>query len=157
DSTWPDDGEPDPPPTAEADPWPDPPAEEAYQGLAGEIVRRIEPASEADPAALLVQALGAFGNVIGREPHLVVEGDRHHTNEYVVIVGQTSKARKGTSWGRIKALFQEVEGDWATRHVVTGLSSGEGLLQAIRDPEQDEEGEGDPGVTDKRLLAYEPE
>src|SRR5262249_47577165 len=123
----------------------------------GEIVRTIEPASEADPAALLVQALVAFGNVIGREPHFVVEGDRHHTNEYVVIVGQTSKARKGTSWGRIKALFQEVEGDWATRHVVPGLSSGEGLLQAIRDPEQDEEGEGDPGVTDKRLLAYEPE
>ena len=75
-------------------PWPDPPAEEAYYGLAGRIVRAIEPQTEADPAALLVQVLVAFGNNIGRVAHFDVEADRHHANEFAVIVGKTSKARE---------------------------------------------------------------
>jgi hypothetical protein len=36
--------------------WPDPPGAEAFHGLAGEIVRLLEPASEADPAALAEKA-----------------------------------------------------------------------------------------------------
>ena len=35
--------------------WPTPPGPDAYYGLAGDIVRTIEPETEADPAALLVQ------------------------------------------------------------------------------------------------------
>jgi hypothetical protein len=160
-------GEPDLP--AET-PWPEPLAVEAFHGLAGEIVRTIEPTSEADPAALLVQTLVAFGNVVGRNAHFTVEGDRHHGNEFVVLVGRSSKARKGTSWGRIFRLFEEVEPQWATERVQSGLSSGEGLIWAVRDPiqkrervkERDkaayyEEVESDPGVADKRLLIYEPE
>jgi hypothetical protein len=54
------------PPIPEPPPWPDPPGEEAYHGLAGKIVRTIEPASEADPVAVLTQAMVAFGNIIGR-------------------------------------------------------------------------------------------
>jgi hypothetical protein len=46
--------------------WPAPPAAEALHGLAGRIVRAIEPASEADVAALLVQLLVAFGSAAGR-------------------------------------------------------------------------------------------
>ena len=89
-------GDPEPPVadlTPDEPPWPDPPAEEAFHGLAGRIVRTIEPASEADPAALLVQTLVAFGNVIGKAAWFTVEGDRHHGNEFVVLVGQTSKAQ----------------------------------------------------------------
>jgi hypothetical protein len=37
----------------------------AYYGLAGEIVRSIEPHSEADPVAILLQFLAAFGNAVG--------------------------------------------------------------------------------------------
>jgi hypothetical protein len=43
------------------DPWPDPPDGAAYHGLAGDVVRAIGPHSEADPVALLVQLLVAFG------------------------------------------------------------------------------------------------
>lgn len=49
--------------------WPDPPDEVAFHGLAGDIVRAIEPHTEADPVALLVQFLVAFGSVVGRGPH----------------------------------------------------------------------------------------
>jgi hypothetical protein len=157
-------------PLTETRPWPAPPGEEAFHGLAGRIVRTIEPVSEADPAALLVQVLLAFGNAIGRNPHFIVEGDRHRGNEFAVLVGKTSKARKGTSWGRIYGLMEQAEAQWAAERVQTGLSSGEGLIWAVRDaikkrervkergePVRFEEVEADPGIEDKRLMVYEPE
>ena len=55
--------------TPEAPPWPDPPAEEAFYGLAGQIVRTIEPSTEADLAALLMQVLLSFGSAAGRAAH----------------------------------------------------------------------------------------
>jgi hypothetical protein len=151
-------------------PWPDPPGEEAFHGLPGAIVRAIEPASEADRTALLIQALIAFGNVIGRGAHFTVEADRHHANEFAALVGRTSKARKGTSWGRIDRLYREAEEQWAAERVSGGLSSGEGLIWAVRDPitkrervkEKGQEPtyvevEADPGIEDKRLMIVEPE
>jgi hypothetical protein len=157
-------------PIPEPPPWPAPPGEEAFHGLAGDIVRAIEPVSEADPTALLVQVLVAFGNVIGRAAHFTVEADRHHGNEFAVLVGRTSKARKGTSWGHISRLFREAEEQWAAECVQTGASSGEGIIWAVRDPivkrervkergepVRYEEVEADPGISDKRLLVYEPE
>jgi hypothetical protein len=155
--------------TPDPPPWPDPPGEEAFHGLAGAIVGAIDPASEADRTAILAQTLVAFGGVIGRAAHFAVEADRHHCNEFVVLVGRSSKARKGTSWGRTFGLFREAEGPWAAERVQTGLSSGEGLIWAVRDPitkrERIKEGgevryeevEADPGIQDKRLLIYEPE
>jgi hypothetical protein len=138
--------------------------------LAGKIVQAIEPASEADRSALLVQTLVAFGSVIGRSAFFTVEADRHHANEFAVLVGRTSKARKGSSWGRIFWLYRGAEERWAEEQVQTGLSSGEGVIWATRDPVHKrerikergqparyEEVETDPGVWDKRLLVYEPE
>jgi hypothetical protein len=154
--------------TPEAAKWPDPPAQEAFYGLAGKIVRAIEPSTEADPAALLVQTLIAFGSVAGRSAHFGVEGDFHFANEFAVLVGRTSKARKGTSWGRVNRLFQQAEETFNER-VASGVSSGEGIIWAIRDAitkrerirekgaVRYEEVEADPGIEDKRLLIYEPE
>jgi hypothetical protein len=85
--------------------WPAPLSGEAFYGLAGEVVRSIEPHSEADPAALLVQFHIAFGNACGRGAGFRVEGDLHATNLYAVLVGETAKARKGTSWGRVQQLM----------------------------------------------------
>src|SRR5712671_70478 len=69
--------------------WPDPLPSEAYHGLAGEIVRAIEPHTEADPAALLLQLLAGFGSIVGRKPHFRAEADRHYLNLFVVLVGTT--------------------------------------------------------------------
>jgi hypothetical protein len=107
--------------TPEPSEWPDPPAKEAFYGLAGRIVRAIEPSSEADPTALLVQVLVAFGNIVGRGAHLVIESDLHRGNEFVVLVGRSSKARKGTSWGRVVRLFEEAATQWAKEHVQSGF------------------------------------
>jgi hypothetical protein len=155
-----------------AAPWPETPGDEAFHGVAGEIVRSIEPHSEADPVALLVQLLVAFGNAIGRRAHFRVEADRHYTNLFAVLIGQTSKGRKGTSLGQARNLLRQVDTDWDGKCVQSGLSSGEGLIFAVRDavcrpgrpskkgtiPNNDGNvAVADAGVEDKRLLVVEPE
>jgi hypothetical protein len=158
------------PPLPEPCPWPDPLAPEAFHGLAGDVVRVVGPATEADLAALLIQTLVGFGNLVGRTAYFVAESDKHFANEFAVLVGKTSKGRKGTSWGRIISILSGADQDWAEYHVASGLSSGEGLTWEVRDrvmkrervggrdgPPQYMEVESDPGVADKRLLVYEPE
>lgn len=150
--------------------WPDAMAQEAFHGLAGDVVRVLEPASEADPAALLLQLLVGFGNMLGRTAHCVVEADLHHCNEFAVGVGRTSKGRKGVSWGQVSRLLAAAEEQWAAEQVMTGLSSGQGVIWHVRDPIKKMERvkdhgedpryvevEADPGVTDKRLLVVEAE
>ena len=132
--------------------WPEPLDEAAYYGLAGRIVRAIEPHSEADPAAILIQLLVAFGNVIGRAGHFTAEADKHFTNMFAVLVGRTAKSRKGTSWGQVRERFQGVDANWLQDRVMGGLSTGEGLAYQVRDAYKD-----DAGVTDKRLMIVEPE
>lgn len=138
--------------------------EAAYHGLAGKIVKAIEPHTEADPAALLIQVLVAFGTLIKRSPYYQVEGDRHYSNLFALLIGNTAKGRKGTSWGRVRSIFELVPG-WSK--VVSGLSSGEGLKWQVRDKRTEmvkdkksgvtSEEVVDEGVADKRLLVIEPE
>jgi len=137
--------------------WPEPLAPEAFQGLAGAFTKTIEPHTEADPAGILIQFLTAFGNVVGSNPYFEVEGDRHRMKLNIVSVGETSKARKGTSWGRVKRAYQQVDPVWSKHRIMEGLSSGEGLIWAVRDPIASGEKGGDPGVTDKRLMVVEGE
>lgn len=145
----------------EPDPWPVM-EEEAYHGLAGEIVKAIEPYTEADPAGLLVSFLAEFGCIIGRSPHLWIDGSYHPLLVYPVLVGKSSKARKGSSGKRIKALFGAVNPTWTRGSYKGSLSSGEGLAYAVRDAEfkAGKDGEQvliDEGVTDKRLFLVQSE
>jgi hypothetical protein len=152
--------------------WPTPPAAEAFYGLAGEIVGAIEPHSEADPAALLLQLLTAFGNSAGRGAHMLAEGDEHPAGLYTLLVGDTAKGRKGTSWGRIRQFFEHAAPEWLAECVTTGAISGEGMVWEVRDPivkrrkarkgeQADENGyieeSDDAGVNDKRRLWYASE
>lgn len=135
--------------------------EEALQGLPGEIVRAIEPHSEADNVALLVNLLAAFGSAAGRGTYLQVGADRHGLNLFAALVGETAKGRKGSSWSFVRDLMSSADMLWPDR-VQTGLSSGEGLIHAVRDGEVDYDAEGsatviDAGVSDKRLLVLEGE
>jgi hypothetical protein len=132
--------------------WPEPLAEAAYHGLVGDIVRTIEPQTEADPAAILVQLLVGIGSAVGSTPHFTVESDKHGLKLFVSVVGQSAKARKGTSWGHVRRLLEIADPTWAKQRVQTGLSSGEGLIEAVRDGRN-----GDLGVIDKRLLVIESE
>ncbi|MEJ7715348.1 MAG: hypothetical protein WKF40_06450 [Thermoleophilaceae bacterium] len=131
--------------------WPAPPAPAAYHELLGEIVTRIAPHTEADPVAILTQLLVAFGAAVGRGAFFQVEATRHHPNEFMLLVGDSSKASKGSSWDHVRRLIAQVDPTIEQR-ILTGLSSGEGLIWAVRDPTAK-----DPGISDQRLLVIEPE
>jgi hypothetical protein len=135
----------------------------AYHGLAGDFVKTVQPHTESDPAGLLLQFITTFGNLVGHCPYYLVEGDRHHTNLYDLLVGNTSRGRKGTGFGRVRALCQDAYENWFCGRTASGLSSGEGLISNVRDERmgwnaKDKREEViDPGVKDKRLLVTEPE
>lgn len=157
---------------APAYPWPDPLDEAAFHGPAGDFVKLVEPHTEADPAALLVQFLAAAGNVVGRSIHRKAEGARHFTNIFCNLIGRTGHGRKGSSWAQVQRPFYMLqESDWIKTRKQSGLVSGEGLIWCVRDAIERREpikergrytGEYqlaliDPGVADKRLLVMESE
>ncbi len=94
------------------------PGPNAFHGLGGDVARTLDPLSESSIAATLIQFLTAFGNNIGRSPFVRVGESKHHTNEYVVLVGQSSRSRKGTSWSMVRRLFDEVDPSWTNRRIV---------------------------------------
>ena len=100
---------------------------------------------------------------MGRTAYYLVEDDRHHTNLFAVLVGESSKARKGTSLGRVRAIMKVADQGWSDDRLKGGLSSGEGLINEVRDERREwNRKEGceeivDPGIADKRLMIVEPE
>ena len=156
-------------PSANGPEWPEVPGPAAFHGLAGEIVRAIEPHSEADPVALLINTLLGFGSLVGAEAFFVVGATRHYPREFAALVGRTSKARKGDSWPPVRSIFADADPGWTAR-LAGGLSTGEGLIHAVRDAVEKEEpikekgriigyqmARVDDGVEDKRLLIMESE
>jgi hypothetical protein len=145
-------------------------SEDALYGLPGKIVRAIEPHTEADNVALLVQLLSGFGSLIGKSAYFRVGGDYHFTKIFVALVGATASGRKGTSWSAIRSLLILVDPNFHYA-VQNGLSTGEGLIYHVRDPQtvskpiklqggaidgyQDEV--VDEGVKEKRAFIIEPE
>jgi hypothetical protein len=131
--------------------WPAPPSPAVYHELLGEIVSRIAPNTEADPVAILTQLLVSFGAAVGRGAWFQVEATRHHGNEYMCLVGDSARGRKGSSWDHVRRLIIAADPSLEPR-ILTGLSSGEGVIWSVRDPTAQ-----DPGHTDQRLLVIEPE
>ena len=137
-------------------------AEEARYGLLGDALEVIEPNTEADPVAVLINLLVSVGNAAGRSAHVRVGADRHGLNLNAVLVGSTAKGRKGMSWNFVRDLMHACEPFWVEERVLGGLSCGEGLIYAVRDrlTSVDKNGDSvvvDEGVSDKRLLAVESE
>lgn len=147
-------------------PWPGPMHPLAFSGLAGDLVRIIEPHTEADPAALLILLLSAFGNMAGNSVHFLAETRKHPMRIWPVLVGETAKGRKGSAGAAVKHILGLVDSDWVKGCMQSGLASGEGLIWAVRDPVTGskrgrdgkmEEIVEDPGVSDKRLMVTEEE
>ena len=69
-----------------------------------------------------------------------------------VFVGQTSKARKGTAEKEVRYIVQNAIPEWTRGECRGNLSSGEGLVWAVRDADGD-----DSGIKDKRLYLVQAE
>ena len=143
---------------------------DAFYGLLGDVVRVIGPHTEGDPYGILLGLLAGFGNAAGDGPYFVVGADRHTPRIFALTAGETAKSRKGSAWSIVEAILRAADPEWGDLHIVSGLSSGEGLIHGVRDPVTKHEPikekghvvgyqdvEIDPGISDKRLLVIEPE
>ncbi len=145
--------------------------EAAYHGPLGKAVKFVARYTEAAPAGILFSALTMFGARIGRGTHYLVGATRHGVNLFTLLVGTTSAGRKGSGVGAAELLLAAVDEDFSKHNVTSGLSSGQGIIKAVRDPEPlpvsaDSGGpapngtktrERDLGVDDKRLCVSESE
>ena len=138
-------------------------------GVIGDFLRRVEHETEANAVALAGTLLAGIGNCIGRGPHAIVGRSYHYTNLFVAIVGNTGVGRKGTGGDIVADCLRPADDNWAQWCHSPNLVSGEGVIDALRDPVtkmvQKKGGKPDdfeaitidPGAIDKRLLITCPE
>jgi len=99
--------------------------------------------------------------------YINVGSTKHFTNLFSTIVGESAQARKGTATTEVVQFLRRVTAEIGSR-ISPGLSSGEGLVEAVRDERlelipsklKDKPAEWklvDAGVADKRLLVVENE
>ncbi len=144
----------------------------ALHGITGDIARLATENSEADPIAVAMTHLVWSGAMFGRTRFIQVGDTQHHARLFSVIVGESSRARKGTSVGGPKTLWEKAE-----EHLKNGslgrlpspfcgsplqisqgpMSTGEGVVSFIRDGSDNGEEHSTQGVPDKRLLIIEGE
>jgi hypothetical protein len=145
--------------------WPVMP-DKANLGIVGRIAALATENSEADPVAIMATVLVYAAAEFGRASYIRIGDSFHQSRHFVAIVGQSSRGRKGTSFSPVERIFNRAEEirlasdamkefpSGASLQVTPGpLSSGEGIIYAIRDATSEE----DPGIADKRLLVVEEE
>lgn len=128
----------------------------AYHGVAGAIVRSIEPYTEADPAGILLSLLTAAGVALGRNRVLSVAGAGvQAANLFTMLVGDSATGRKGTAVGAAIAVMRRADPTFVDKVLVPGLGSGEGLIAHLR---REVERAGASGsVAEYRVLVDESE
>ena len=142
----------------------------AYRGLARDFVDLATQGSEADPAAVLATFIVRFGVEVGPDVYMNIGDTKHRARLAAVVVGASSKARKGTSGKPVERLFDfsniaysNGEPYRSARSSKGPFSSGEGIIHAIRDSvskwnaKEGVEEIVDPGVEDKRLFVLDEE
>jgi len=135
-------------------------SQEALPDWIGNFITLACRDSEAHPAAVLITLLLRFAAEC-EGPYVLIGEAKQWARTFGVIVGDSSRARKGTSSKPVMKLFSELKD--AARYSPGPLSTGEGLIYAVRDPmlsvdkKTGEEVLVDPGITDKRLFFHEEE
>lgn len=148
---------------AAPDGWPEPMHSEAFSGWYGDFVDYVTESTEAAAESVLAQLLAVFGVCVGRSPYISVGLKNDHRPVLnVVLVGQSAKARKGTSWQPVRALIEEAEPSMKHR-IMSGIASGQAIVDQLRDrviktdPLDGSEEVIDEGAPDKRLQIVEEE
>lgn len=121
-----------------------------FTGLLGDIAEEASQGIEADKVGVYGCLLAIAGMLAGRKPYVRIGDRRHPLLIWPLLMGRTGSGRKGDAVASatlpMSTAFLELDD-----LTVTGLSTGEGLIWHIRDP--DEKG----GTDDKRLLIVEEE
>jgi hypothetical protein len=144
-------------------------SDKAMPGIVGDFIKLATESSEADPAAILLTFLVRFSTEIGGGCYLQIGDTKHRARFAAVIVGGSSKARKGTSASPVKRLFKyspDLNESLTFIPAETSpgpFSSGEGIVHRIRDKVEEFDKKNqemvvtDPGTDDKRLFVLDEE
>lgn len=142
-------------------------ADDGFVPLIREVVDAACASSEAHPVAVAANVLAFFSAILGRGVFQRIGDAAIHCRPFLLIVGKSGKARKGTAEHTVREVFKRADGlirkhyanEDKLRVHAGGLATGEGVAWAIRDPrDADEQGKGgDLGIHDKRLLVVESE
>lgn len=104
-------------------------------GLASEVTKFIAEASEANPFFIYSNLLAFFGASLDSIPKLGLGNEKYQTPSlFFVIVGNTSSARKGTSYQDAFNVWKYVVNDFNKR-VISGVNSGEVLIDILAEDE----------------------
>ena len=75
----------------------------------------------------------------------MADGAQHPGRLFAVIVGDSAKARKGTSWAQVRRIMEIAEPAFTKDRIAGGFGSGEALVDSVAEGE------------DERLMVVEPE
>jgi hypothetical protein len=101
----------------------------ALGGLAGDVVRALEPGTEADPAGMLLHFLAKFGAMVGDTAEFRIGSAHHPPALFVVLVGRSSHSRKGTTREEVDGILERVDDGWSAECEVGGFGSGEAFVE----------------------------
>ena len=113
--------------------------------------------TEAHPMAVALHYLIYFAAHVGAQRFIRIGNNHQPLSIYGLLAGRTGKV-KGTARSQVAIVFDLATQRLSEQHgykpprIVTGLSSGEGLINLLQDPTETIE-----GVTDKRLLVEQTE
>lgn len=128
-----------------------------FHGLLGEIARSASDGrhSEGDPVGILVSLLAGVGALAGAKPHIDIGGTRHPLLVWSLLFGSTGSGRKGEATNYAERFLRAADLNLDAISA-SGLSSGEGVVERLRDREESKSGNV-VGTDDKRLFLVESE
>lgn len=127
-----------------------------FRGVLGDIVDAARPTTEADPVGVLASLLAAVSVAIGPRPHVQIGNTRHPLLVWPLLLGRTGSGRKGEATDTAEVFWREAVPD-LTEYTATGLSSGEGLIERIKDSESPDTSQDEERRKKQRLLVIETE
>ena len=128
-----------------------------YENPLGRIAMAMEPTSEADPVGVLGSLVSSASVHVGAGVRIRLGDSTYPVLVWTILCGGTSSGRKGTAAGVAARVFDEADPTFSKDRVLSGVSSGEGLIHAVRDPDDDDDDEGKNELDDKRILVVESE
>ncbi len=126
---------------------PMPMREEAFHGLAGKIVKLLEPSLEASREAILANVLGCTAVLFQHEAYFKVTADVHYPDDYYLTIGNSAVSRKGTTTNAVLEVLERSQAGFK-EHILRGLSTGQGLITALSKKKPEGEDENEEAVSE---------